>query len=51
VVKLTPRALARLQSFPDSYILPDKNTLACFGIGNAVPPLMVEKLYRQFEAA
>jgi DNA-cytosine methyltransferase len=48
VVKLTPRALARFQSFPDSYELPAKNALACFGIGNAVPCAMLEKIYRQF---
>lgn len=41
VVRMTPRALARFQSFPDSYILPVSNTLACTVIGNAVPP----KLY------
>jgi DNA-cytosine methyltransferase len=46
VVKLTPRALARFQSFPDSYELPAKNALACFGIGNAVPCLVAEKIYR-----
>lgn len=44
VVKMTPRALARFQSFPDSYILPNSNKLACKVIGNAVPPLMYQKL-------
>lgn len=44
VVKMTPRALARFQSFPDSYILPDSNRLACKIIGNAVPPLMYQKI-------
>ncbi|MCP5018944.1 MAG: DNA cytosine methyltransferase, partial [Ketobacter sp.] len=39
VVKMTARALARFQSFPDWYVLPDKNSLACYGIGNAEPPL------------
>ena len=48
VVKMTPRALARFQSFPDEYILPESSALACKGIGNAVPPLMMEKIYRQF---
>lgn len=46
VVKMTPRCLARFQSFPDSYRLPDHNRLACRLIGNAVPPLMYEKLIR-----
>lgn len=40
VVQMTPRALARFQSFPDWYELPDKKTLACKVIGNAVPPLL-----------
>jgi DNA (cytosine-5)-methyltransferase 1 len=47
VVKMTPRALARFQSIPDTYALSGNNTLDCKGIGNAVPPLMMEKLYRQ----
>lgn len=46
VVKMTPRCLARFQSFPDSYRLPDHNGLACRVIGNAVPPLLYEKLVR-----
>lgn len=41
VVKMTPRALARFQSLPDSYVLPAKTSLACEIIGNMVPP----KLY------
>lgn len=47
VVKITPRCLARFQSFPDTYELPARTTLACYGIGNAVPPLMMEKIYKQ----
>ena len=43
-VKMTPRCLARFQSFPDSYRLPDHNGLACRVIGNAVSPLMYEKI-------
>lgn len=42
---MTTRALARFQSFPDWYQLPDNNSLACKGIGNAVPPLFMEKMY------
>ncbi len=45
VVKMTPRALARFQSFPDWYELPDNARLATTGIGNAVPPLFAEKLF------
>jgi len=46
VVAMTPRCLARFQSFPDWYALPESNALACRGIGNAVPPLLYEKLLR-----
>jgi DNA-cytosine methyltransferase len=44
VVKMTPRALARFQSLPDSYILPDKASLACTVIGNAVPSLLMQQI-------
>jgi site-specific DNA-cytosine methylase len=44
VVAMTPRALARFQSFPDSYELPEKRTLAAYGIGNAVPPLLMQRI-------
>jgi DNA (cytosine-5)-methyltransferase 1 len=44
VVKMTPRALARFQSFPDWYELPEHNALACRIIGNAVPPLLMQRV-------
>lgn len=44
VVAMTPRCLARFQSFPDWYELPDKRTLAAKGIGNAVPPLLMQRI-------
>jgi site-specific DNA-cytosine methylase len=44
VVKMTPRALARFQSFPDWYELPARNALACKIIGNAVPPLLMRRV-------
>lgn len=47
VVKMTPRALARFQSFPDWYKLPEKTSLAIKIIGNAVPPLMYQKIIDQ----
>ena len=47
VVKMTPRALARFQSFPDSYVLPDRASLACTIIGNAVPSLMMRRIVEQ----
>lgn len=50
VVKMTPRALARFQSFPDTYRLPDKPALACEIVGNAVPPLLFQRI-AELEAA
>lgn len=44
VVQMTARALARFQSFPDWYELPTSNQLATYGIGNAVPPLLYQKI-------
>lgn len=44
IVAMTPRCLARFQSFPDSYELPDKRSLAAKGIGNAVPPLLMQRI-------
>lgn len=44
VVAMTPRALARFQSFPDNYALPDSKTLAAKSIGNAVPPLLMQRV-------
>lgn len=44
VVALTVRALARLQSIPDSYQLPERTSLACRIVGNAVPPLLMQRI-------
>jgi DNA (cytosine-5)-methyltransferase 1 len=49
VVAMTPRTIARLQSFPDSYQLPEARTLASRVIGNAVPPLLVQRLLSGIE--
>ena len=46
VVSMTSRALARFQTLPDWYALPDKNTLACKGIGNGVPCNFSEAIAR-----
>jgi DNA (cytosine-5)-methyltransferase 1 len=46
VVSMTVQALARFQSMPDSYILPDDNKLTCTIIGNGVPCLMMQKIYK-----
>jgi DNA (cytosine-5)-methyltransferase 1 len=50
VVAMTPRALARFQSFPDTYQLPEARTLASRVIGNAVPPLMATTLLKGIES-
>ena len=39
----TPRALARLQAFPDTYALPRVWSTAVMQIGNACPPLLAER--------
>ncbi len=46
VVSMTPRALARFQSFPDWYELPDNARLAAKGIGNAIPPLLYQRIIK-----
>jgi DNA (cytosine-5)-methyltransferase 1 len=48
VVSMTSRCLARFQSFPDTYQLPDKRTLAARVIGNAVPPLLMQRIAEGF---
>lgn len=50
VVRMTPRALARFQSFPDSYLLPDKNTLSTKIIGNAFPPKLARTVFSGLKA-
>ena len=44
VVAMTPRALARFQTFPDSYRLPEGRELAALIVGNAVPPRLMWRL-------
>lgn len=38
---LTPREVARIQSFPDRYRLTCSRSTAYFGLGNAVPPVVM----------
>jgi len=38
---VSPRALARFQGVPDTYQLPEKQSLACKIIGNGVPPAFI----------
>jgi DNA (cytosine-5)-methyltransferase 1 len=47
VVRLSTRALARFQTFPDCYKLPEKKTLAGRIIGNAVPSLGYAEIVKQ----
>lgn len=51
IVKLDRYCLARLQSFPKWYRLPDSNKLACKGIGNAKPPLLQQALIEAQQTA
>lgn len=51
IVKLNSRCLARFQSFPDWYKLPDSNKLTCKGIGNAKPPLLQQALIEAQQTA
>jgi DNA (cytosine-5)-methyltransferase 1 len=44
VVALTPRAIARLQTVPDWYVLPDTKTLAGTVLGNGVPCLAAQRI-------
>lgn len=50
VVAMTPRALARFQSVPDWYQLPDRKQLACTIIGNGVPCLMARGVLESLAA-
>lgn len=37
---MTPRELARLQSFPDNFLFESSKSMVLKQIGNAVPPLL-----------
>lgn len=47
VVAMTPRALARFQSLPDTFRLPERAALACEIVGNAVPALLAREVVTQ----
>jgi DNA (cytosine-5)-methyltransferase 1 len=49
VLKPTIQAIARWQSFPDTYQWPGTLTAAVKAIGNAVPPRLVQKLTENYK--
>ena len=44
---LSVRALARIQTIPDSYILPDNIAIAGLIVGNSIPPLFAKQMWGQ----
>lgn len=49
--RFTPREAARIQSFPDSFLLNDSEPKSYRQIGNAVPPVFMWYVSRQLEKA
>lgn len=50
VRKLHPRECARVQGFPESFILPEKNTVAWKQFGNSVPINILKEIAKAFTA-
>lgn len=48
ILRMTPRGAARLQTFPDTYKLPERVILASAIVGNAVPPLLAQRITEQY---
>ena len=49
--RLTPRMLARLQSFPDTWTFGPRKTAACRMIGNALPPPLAQAVGQKIKEA
>jgi site-specific DNA-cytosine methylase len=47
VREMSMRGLARLQTFSDDIILSRNKALSCKMIGNAVPPLVLQKILEE----
>lgn len=45
--RLTPRMIARIQGFPDSWDFGNKKTAACRMIGNAFPPPVAQAVGKE----
>lgn len=48
VRRMSTRAIARLQGFPDNYPMPKSRVQAIHILGNSVPPILAEQLLRGF---
>lgn len=48
--RLTVRELARLQTFPDEFVLPHSATANVMQIGNAVPPMLAYKVAKRISS-
>lgn len=51
ILRLSPRENARLQTFPDGYKFPEQVTLAQKIIGNAVPPLLAQRIVESYDVS
>ena len=49
VVSMTPRALARFMSCPDTYRLPESKALASTVLGNGLPCLLAQRIMEQMK--
>jgi DNA (cytosine-5)-methyltransferase 1 len=45
--RFTPREIARIQSFPDSYVLAGRDVYQYHALGNAVPPVMAWHIFNR----